>query len=124
MELTNLVGDEEEDEAFLFVSLLLITKDSGFGVCIVIEELTKGEDENPGEPEDGEAKSKDLAKEVVNFSVPKLAHLGFQHHPTTTPKKNTTHIGLNNKLIVEHKPQISGFSTIQEKEKGKKDSKT
>lgn len=63
-----------------------------------------------GEAEDGEAKSKDLASEVVNFCFPKLAHLGFQNHPTTTPKKNATHTGLKNTATAVHAPKIAGFS--------------
>jgi hypothetical protein len=44
VELRNFVGDDDEEEPFLFTSLL-INKESGFGVCIVIEELTQGEEE-------------------------------------------------------------------------------
>lgn len=62
------------------------------------------------EAEEGEAKSKDLAREVVNFSFPNLAHFGFHNHPTMTPKKNVTHRGLKNIPITEHKPNIAGFS--------------
>lgn len=43
MELSKLVG-EEEDEPFLLISLLM-HKESGFGVCIVMEELTQGDKE-------------------------------------------------------------------------------
>lgn len=43
VELSNLVGEEEE-EPFLLISLLM-HKESGFGFCIVIEELTQGDKE-------------------------------------------------------------------------------
>lgn len=62
-----------------------------------------------GEAEDGEAKSKDLAREVANFSFPKLAHLGFHNHPTTTPKKNAAQRGLKNIPIAVHTSNIAGF---------------
>lgn len=93
VELSKLVG-EEEDEPFLLISLLM-HKESGFGVCIVMEELTQGDKEeqnfngeNIGESEIGEAKSNDLANELIHF--------GFHNQPTIIPKKNTNNIGLIN----------------------------
>lgn len=106
---------EVSEEVFL---LLTRSKDSGFGDCIVIEEgkhLTGENAEFEGEAEDGEAKSKDLAKEVVNFSFPKLAHLGFHNQPTTIPKINANHIGLKTIPIAVQKPKIAGFCNISYK---------
>ena len=79
------------------------------------EQLFIGEtraDFNGEEAEEGEAKSKDLARVVANFFSPNLAHFGFHNHPTMTPKKNVTHRGLKNIPITVHRPNIAGFSNI------------
>lgn len=105
-----------------------MAKDSGFGRCILMElrqgdeeELLMGEatDLKGEEAEEGEAKSKDLAREVVNFSLPNLAHFGFQNHPTMTPTKNATHRGLKNIPTSVQNPNVAGFSNISYKDCGK-----
>jgi len=85
------------------------------------EELLMGEatDLEGVESEEGEAKSKDLAREVVNFSLPNLAHLGFQSHPTMTPTKNATHRGLKNIPTSVQNPNVAGFSDISHKDCGR-----
>jgi len=78
------------------------------------EQLLMGEatDLEGEEAEEGEAKSKDFAREIVNFSLPNLAHFGFHNHPTVTPTKNATHRGLKNIPTSVHNPNVAGFSTI------------
>jgi len=71
------------------------------------------------EAEEGEAKSKDLTREVVNFSLPNLAHFGFHNHPTMTPTKNAAQRGLKNIPTSVHNPNVAGFSNISYKDCGK-----